>query len=107
MINVAIIEDHDATRTILEELINEEPEHRCVCACSTSREAIEEVPRHQVNVALVDIFLPDELSIVEKTPDFVWTGPRAYMSKKAHGKNAPTSEATHLQPSREAVPMRV
>ena len=64
MINVAIIEDHDATRTILEEIINREPEHRCVCSCSTSREAIEKVPKHPVDVALVDIFLPDQSGVL-------------------------------------------
>jgi len=54
-----------------------------------------------------DTFLPDELSIVEKTPDFVWTGPRAYLSKKAHGKNAPTSERGDLQSPPEKVSIAV
>ena len=54
-----------------------------------------------------ETFQPDELSIVAKTPDFVWTGPRAYLSTKARGKNAPTSERKDLQPPRDSVPMRV
>jgi hypothetical protein len=54
-----------------------------------------------------ETFQPDEFSIVEKTPDFVWTGPRAYLTKKVYGKNAPTSEAGDLQPPRETVPMKV
>ena len=54
-----------------------------------------------------ETFKHDELTIVEKTPDFVWTGPRVYLSKKARGKNAPTSEPKHLQPPREKVPMGV
>ncbi len=54
-----------------------------------------------------ETFKPDELTIVEKTPDFVWSGPRAYLSKKAHGKNAPTPERGDLQPPREKVRMRV
>jgi hypothetical protein len=54
-----------------------------------------------------DTFQSDELSIVEKTPDFVWAGPRVYTSKKVHGKNAPPSEAKHLQPPRDSVPIEV
>jgi len=54
-----------------------------------------------------ETFQSDELSIVEKTPNFVWTGPRAYLSKKAHGKYAPTSDPRHLQSPRETVPMKV
>jgi len=54
-----------------------------------------------------ETFKPDELTIVEKTPDFVWTGPRAYLSKKAHGKNALTSERGDLQPPREKVSIGV
>lgn len=54
-----------------------------------------------------ETFKPDELTIVEKTPDFVWTGPRAYLSKKARGKNAPTSERGDLQPPREKVSIGV
>ena len=50
-----------------------------------------------------ETFKPDELTIVEKTPGFVWTGPRAYLSKKARGKNAPTSERKDLQPPRDSV----
>jgi len=54
-----------------------------------------------------ETFKPDELTIVEKTPDFVWTGPRAYLSKKAHGKNAPTSERGDLQSPSEKVSIAV
>ncbi len=54
-----------------------------------------------------ETFKPDELTIVEKTPDFVWSGPRAYVSRKARGKNAPTPARGDLQPPREKVRMRV
>lgn len=54
-----------------------------------------------------ETFKHDELTIVEKSPDFVWTGPRVYLSKKARGKNAPTSESKHLQPPREKVSIGV
>jgi DNA-binding NarL/FixJ family response regulator len=64
MTTIAIIEDNDAMRQMLVELINREPEYRCVCACSTSRDAVKEVPRHKPDVALMDIHLPDESGIV-------------------------------------------
>jgi DNA-binding NarL/FixJ family response regulator len=75
MTKVAIIEDNNTMRKMLVELINSEPEYRCVCACSSSREALVEVPKHQPDVALMDIYLPDESGIActarltEKMPD--------------------------------------
>ena len=63
MTTVAIIEDNHTMRKMLVELINNEAEHRCVCACSTSQEALIEVPKHQPNVVLMDIRLPDESGI--------------------------------------------
>jgi DNA-binding NarL/FixJ family response regulator len=63
MTTVAIIEDNNTMRKTLEELINSTPEYRCVCACSTSREALIEVPKHSPDVALMDIHLPDESGI--------------------------------------------
>ncbi len=75
MTKVAIIEDNDTMRKMLVELINSEPEYRCVCACSSSGEALVEVPKHQPDVALMDIHLPDESGIActarltEKMPE--------------------------------------
>ena len=75
MTKVAIIEDNDTMRKMLVELINSEPEYRCVCACSSSSEALVEVPKHQPDVALMDIHLPDESGIActarltEKIPE--------------------------------------
>ena len=63
MTTVAIVEDNHATRQMLAELINREAEYRCVCACSTSKEALIEVPKHRPDVALMDIHLPDESGI--------------------------------------------
>jgi DNA-binding NarL/FixJ family response regulator len=63
MTRIAIIEDNVTMRKMLMELINGEPEYRCVCACSTSKEALIEVPRQQPDVALMDIHLPDESGI--------------------------------------------
>ena len=75
MTKVAIIEDNNTMRKTLVELINSTPEYRCVCACSTSKEALIEVPKHSPDVALMDIHLPDESGIActarltEKMPD--------------------------------------
>ena len=49
---------------MLVELIDSAPGYRCVCACSTSKEALAEVPKHRPDVALMDIHLPDESGIV-------------------------------------------
>jgi DNA-binding NarL/FixJ family response regulator len=63
MTTIAIIEDNPIMRKMLMELVNSEPEYRCVCACSSSKEALAEVPKHQPDVALMDIHLPDESGI--------------------------------------------
>src|ERR1039457_7202457 len=63
MTKVAIIEDNNTMRKTLVELINNTPDFRCVCACSTSKEALIEVPKHRPDVALMDIHLPDESGI--------------------------------------------
>lgn len=63
MTKVAIIEDNHTMRKMLVELIEAAPGYRCVCACSTSKEALLEVPRRQPDVALMDIHLPDESGI--------------------------------------------
>jgi len=63
MTTVAIIEDNSTMRKMLTELIDSAPGYRCVCACATSQEALTEVPKHQPDVALMDIHLPDESGI--------------------------------------------
>jgi DNA-binding NarL/FixJ family response regulator len=64
MTTIAIIEDNNTMRKMLAELIDSTPGYRCVCACSTSKEALIEVPKHRPDVALMDIHLPDESGIV-------------------------------------------
>lgn len=62
-------------RKSLEELINRTPGYRCVCACSTSKEALIQVTKHCPDVALMDVHLPDESGIIctarltEKLPE--------------------------------------
>jgi DNA-binding NarL/FixJ family response regulator len=64
MTKIAIIEDNPTMRKMLVELIDSAPGYRCVCACSCSQEALVEVPKHQPDVALMDIHLPDESGII-------------------------------------------
>jgi DNA-binding NarL/FixJ family response regulator len=64
MTTVAIVEDNNTLRKMLAEVIDITPGYRCVCACSTSKEALIEIPKHQPDVALMDIHLPDESGIV-------------------------------------------
>src|SRR5512140_2630037 len=63
MTKVAIIEDSNTMRKMLVDLIDSAPGYRCVCACATAQEALVEVPKHQPDVALMDINLPDESGI--------------------------------------------
>jgi len=63
MTKVAVIEDNPTMRSVLTEIVNKAPGYRCVCACSSSSEALSVVPRHQPDVALMDIHLPDESGI--------------------------------------------
>lgn len=63
MTKVAIIEDNNTMRKMLVELIDSAPGYRCVCACANSQEALIEVPKHQPDLALMDIHLPDESGI--------------------------------------------
>jgi DNA-binding NarL/FixJ family response regulator len=64
MTTVAIIEDNNTTRKTLAELIDGAPGLSLrLRVCSTSKEALLEVPKHHPDVALMDIHLPDESGI--------------------------------------------
>ena len=64
MTTVAIIEDNSTMRKMLAELIDGTSGYHCVCACSTAKEALIEVPKQKPDVVLMDIHLPDESGIV-------------------------------------------
>ena len=57
-INVAIVEDNPIIREGLTYLINTSPGFQCVGACATAESALEEIPRIQPDVVLMDIGLP-------------------------------------------------
>jgi DNA-binding NarL/FixJ family response regulator len=56
---VAIVEDNRDFRATLARYMDEAPGHRCVCACSSSEEALQKIPRLLPDVVLMDIHLPN------------------------------------------------
>jgi DNA-binding NarL/FixJ family response regulator len=66
MTSVAIVEDNNDFRASLARYLDEAPGYRCVCACSTSEEALQKIPRLLPDVVLMDIHLPN-MSGVECT----------------------------------------
>lgn len=59
MIKVAIVEDNKTTREGLETIVNLSADFRCVCACGTAEEALLVLPKHEPEVVLMDIQLPN------------------------------------------------
>ncbi len=56
---VAIVEDNNDFRSSLAHYLDQAPGYRCVCACSTSEDALQKLPRHAPDVVLMDIHLPN------------------------------------------------
>ncbi len=63
MTRVAIVEDNRTIRESLVEFVQTDPECRCVCACGTAEEALKVIPKHQPEIVLMDIQLPDASGI--------------------------------------------
>jgi DNA-binding NarL/FixJ family response regulator len=59
MTKIAIVEDNKVIRESLMEFVQTDKECECVCACATAQEALKELPRHQPEIVLMDIQLPD------------------------------------------------
>lgn len=59
MTKVAIVEDNRTTREGLEAIINLSTDFRCVCTCSTAEEALKVLPKHEPELVLMDIQLPN------------------------------------------------
>jgi DNA-binding NarL/FixJ family response regulator len=59
MTKIAIVEDNRTIRESLAEFVQEDPDCRCVCTCATGREALSMIPKHQPDIVLMDIQLPD------------------------------------------------
>jgi len=56
--SVAIVEDDADFRATIARYLDEAPGCRCVCACGTSEEALQKIPRLLPDVVLMDIHLP-------------------------------------------------
>jgi len=63
MTRIAIVEDNRIIRESLMEFVQTDPECSCVCACSTVEEALKVIPKHQPDIVLMDIQLPDASGI--------------------------------------------
>jgi len=59
MTRIAIVEDNKVIRESLMEFVRTDPECDCVYACATAKEALKEIPKHEVDIVLMDIQLPD------------------------------------------------
>jgi DNA-binding NarL/FixJ family response regulator len=59
MTKVAIVEDNKTTREGLETIVNLSSDFRCVCTCATAEEALRVLPRHEPELVLMDIQLPN------------------------------------------------
>src|SRR6516162_4085767 len=59
MTKIAIVEDNRVVRESLMEFVKADPECECVCVCATAERALKEIPKHQPDIVLMDIQLPD------------------------------------------------
>jgi DNA-binding NarL/FixJ family response regulator len=59
MTKIAIVEDNKVIRESLTEFVQADPECRCVCACATAEEALKLIPKHEPEIVLMDIQLPN------------------------------------------------
>lgn len=59
MTTVAVVEDNHDFRATLARYLDEAPGYRCICACSSSEEALQKIPRAAPDVVLMDIHLPN------------------------------------------------
>lgn len=59
MTKIAIVEDNKTIRESLAEFVQTDPENACVCVCATAEEALKVIPKHQPNIVLMDIQLPN------------------------------------------------
>ena len=66
MTRIAIVEDNRVIRESLAEFVQGDSECRCVCACASAEEALKLIPKHQPDIVLMDIQLPN-LSGIECT----------------------------------------
>ena len=59
MTKIAIVEDNRVIRESLMEFVKADSECECVYVCATAEKALKEIPKHQPDIVLMDIQLPD------------------------------------------------
>jgi len=59
MTKIAIVEDSRVIRESLMEFIHSDRDCTCVCACATAEEALKVIPKHQPDIVLMDVQLPN------------------------------------------------
>ena len=59
MTTIAIVEDNKTIRESLTEFVQADPECRCVCTSATAEDALKTVPKHNPDIVLMDIQLPN------------------------------------------------
>lgn len=63
MTRIAIVEDNRVIAESLMEFVKTDAECECVCLCATAEDALKEIPKHQADIVLMDIQLPDTSGI--------------------------------------------
>jgi DNA-binding NarL/FixJ family response regulator len=59
MTKIAIVEDSRVIRESLIEFVHSDSDCTCVCACATAEEALKLIPKHQPDIVLMDVQLPN------------------------------------------------
>jgi DNA-binding NarL/FixJ family response regulator len=59
MTKIAIVEDNKVIRESLIEFVHSDAELTCVCACATAEDALKQIPKHQPEIVLMDVQLPN------------------------------------------------
>jgi DNA-binding NarL/FixJ family response regulator len=63
MTKIAIVEDNRVIRESLKEFVQSDPDCSIVCSCDTGEEALRLIPKHQPDIVLMDIQLPNQSGI--------------------------------------------
>jgi two-component system response regulator NreC len=75
-VRIVIVDDHAVVRSGLRMLLDAEQDLETVAEAGTARDAIFEVRKHQPDVVLMDVVLPDRNGL-EATPDVLREAPDA------------------------------
>ncbi len=62
-INVIVVEDNEEVKEYLEDILNQSIEINLIASYTTCNDAISFIPKHDVDVVLMDIGLPDQSGI--------------------------------------------